>query len=169
MNISAQGVELIQYYESCRLRAYPDPKTGGHPWTCGWGATGPGIDQLTCWSQQQADARLLDDLASRVSDAEQAIKVPMTQGQFDGFVSILFNVGHGSPIKDGIIRLKSGYPSTLLRELNGCQYEAARAQFVRWCSPGTSVTNGLKKRRRAEQALWDGLPAAAAIVIGESE
>ena len=169
MNISQNCIDLVKHYEGCRLRAYPDPKTGGHPWTVGFGATGLNIDHSTCWSQQKADERLLADLAVRVSDAEQAIKVPVSQGQFDAFVSLLFNVGHGSPIKDGIVRLKSGYPSTLLRELNGYQYEAARAQFIRWCSPGTSVTNGLKKRRRAEQALWDGLPAAAAIVVGESE
>ena len=169
MNISQNCIDLVKHYEGCRLRAYADPKTGASPFTVGWGATGEGIDHATCWSQPQADARLLADLASRVSDANQAIKVPVSQGQFDAFVSILFNVGHGSPIKDGIVRLKSSYPSTLLRLLNGYQYQAARDQFIRWCSPGTSVTNGLRKRRRAEQALWDGLPAAAAIVIGESE
>ena len=115
MNAGPNCIAVIQHYERCVLKAYPDPKTGGAPWTIGWGATGAGIGPGVVWTQDQADARLAADVADRVSDANAAIKVPMTQGQFDAFVDILFNVGHGSPVKDGIIRLKNAWPSTLLR------------------------------------------------------
>ncbi|EAW4242513.1 lysozyme, partial [Salmonella enterica subsp. enterica] len=40
MNISDRGVALIKTFEGCRLKAYPDPKTGGAPWTIGYGWTG---------------------------------------------------------------------------------------------------------------------------------
>ena len=46
-HIGPAGVALIKRFEGCaRLRhdglieAYPDPGTGGAPWTIGWGATG---------------------------------------------------------------------------------------------------------------------------------
>ena len=45
--IGPAGVALVKHFEGCaRLRgdglveAYPDPGTGGAPWTIGWGATG---------------------------------------------------------------------------------------------------------------------------------
>ena len=44
--------------EGCRLTAYPDPLSGGDPWTIGYGATGPSISKGTVWVQEQADADL---------------------------------------------------------------------------------------------------------------
>ena len=157
---------LWEHFETCVLAAYPDPKTGGAPWTIGWGATGPGIGPGVVWTQLQADNRLLWDIAEREEDATAAIHVPMKQGQFDAFVLILGNIGHGSPMRDGIVRLASSYPSSLLRLLNAGDYAGARAQFIRWVSPGSTVANGLKRRRATEQAVWDGLDADAAIAAG---
>ncbi|WP_141395346.1 glycoside hydrolase family protein, partial [Enterobacter hormaechei] len=37
MRVSDTGVALIKRFEGCRLRAYPDPATGGAPWTIGYG------------------------------------------------------------------------------------------------------------------------------------
>ena len=163
MKASLECLALIKHFEGCRLRSYPDPGTGARPWTIGWGSTGPEIGPGVVWDQQRADARLAGDVTMRDGDANNAIKVAVTQGQYDAFVSILFNVGHGSPVRDGIVRLKTAYPSTLLRKLNAADYIGARAEFVRWCSPGTNVSAGLLKRRKAEQLLWDGLSAAEAI------
>ena len=74
-HISAAGIALIKRFEGCaRLRgdgtveAYPDPGTGGEPWTIGWGATGrddfngAAIGPGTRWTQAQCDARLAADL-----------------------------------------------------------------------------------------------------------
>src|ERR1700753_77964 len=44
--------------ESWRLTAYPDPLSGGEPWTIGYGSTGNGIGPGTVWTQAQADAAL---------------------------------------------------------------------------------------------------------------
>jgi lysozyme len=164
--VSPNGIAVIEYFEHCALKAYPDPKTGGAPWTCGVGATGPGIGPGTVWTQAQANARLVQDLLERESAARSAIRVETTPGQFDAFISILFNVGAGSRAKDGIVRLRNASPSTLLRKLNAGDYAGAREQFARWISPGTRVELGLRRRRRAEQALWDGLTGAQAIALG---
>lgn len=167
MKASPECFALIRHYESCCLKAYPDPKTGGAPWTCGWGSTGPEIGNGVVWTQDRADMRLVGDVALREADANNCILVPVTQGQYDAFISILYNVGHGSPVKDGIVRLKSGYPSTLLSKLNAQDYEGAGEQFLRWVSPGTNVEHGLRKRRTAELAMWGGASAVDAIAAGE--
>ncbi len=136
--------------------------------TIGWGATGSSITPGLVWTQAQADARLVADVAIRESDANNAITVPVTQGQFDAFVSALFNIGHGSPVKDGIVRLKSGYPSTFLSKLNAKDYDGACQALGKWISPGSNVEHGLRRRRTAEQHLWEGQSAADAIAMGDA-
>ena len=151
MRTSPIGVDIIKAFESCKLTAYPDPKTGGAPWTVGWGATGPGIGPGTVWAQQQADTRLALDIAEREEIVAANVRAALTQGQFDAMVSIVFNVGPGSKWKDGIVRLKSGQPSTLLQLLNAGDYDGCAEQFMRWVSPGSNVENGLRRRRTVER------------------
>lgn len=154
MKTSQAGYDLIKEFEDCQLKAYPDPKTGADPWTVGWGATGPEIGPDTVWTQDQADSRLVQDVGEREAMVEAAVTHPMTQGQFDAFVSIVFNVGHGSTWKDGIIRLKDGRPSTLLRKFNAGDIAGAETEWLKWISPGTNVTKGLLRRRMAELELF---------------
>jgi len=165
MKTSAEGLALIEHYEDDRLVSYPDPKTGGAPWTIGKGATGPGIGPGLIWSQQQSDDRFASDVAERERIVNATVKVTLEQGMFDAMVSIVFNVGPGNANKDGIMRLKNGKPSTLLRLLNAGDYQGAYAQFAVWISPGSSVELGLRRRRRAEQGLWQGLTARDAIAV----
>lgn len=155
MQTSLAGINLIKAFEGCHLKAYPDPKTGGVPFTIGWGAVGPDIGPDTVWTQEQADERLLKDVEAREAIINQYVTVPLTQGQFDAMVSIVFNVGFGSNKRNGIIRLKSGEPSTLLAKLNDGDYEGAANEFARWVSPGSPVENGLKRRRAAEVDLFN--------------
>ncbi len=35
----SDALKLIQQFEGCHLDAYPDPLSGGEPWTIGWGKT----------------------------------------------------------------------------------------------------------------------------------
>ena len=78
----------------------------------------------------------------------------MTQGQFDAFCSIIYNVGAGNSNKDGIVRLKSGQPSTLLRAFNAGDIGKTESEWMRWISPGSSVAHGLHDRRMAELELF---------------
>ena len=156
---------IIRRFESCSLTSYPDPITRGAPFTCGWGACGPEIGPGVVWTQDREDKRLAGDVAQREVAASNAIMVDVTQGQFDAFVSLLFNVGAGSSTRDGIIRLKSGAPSTLLRLLNAGDYAGCADQFMRWISPGSDVVHGLSRRRMTEQAVFNGVSAADALDI----
>ena len=165
MNASPECFAIIRKFESCQLTSYPDPITRGAPYACGWGATGPEIGPGVVWTQERADLRLVGDVAQREVAASRAITRPVTQGQFDAFVSILYNIGAGRPDRDGIIRIKSGAPSTLLRLLNAGDSEGCADQFLRWVSPGSNVVRGLTIRRTVEQAVFRGVSAADAIAI----
>lgn len=156
MTSSEKLKDFIKRKESLALTAYPDPKTGGAPWTIGYGSTGSDVREGTVWTLEKAEQRFEDDLKQFEFMVNDAVKVPLTQGQFDALVSIVYNVGPGSKYKDGIIRLKDGRPSTLLRKLNEGDYANARAEFFRWVSPGSSVERGLRLRREAEvREFWD--------------
>lgn len=72
--VSEAGIALVKHFEGCARRrqdglveAYPDPGTGGAPWTIGWGATGPGIGPGTAWTPAQCDARPATMPARRAS------------------------------------------------------------------------------------------------------
>lgn len=156
MKSSQKLQDYLKSKETLRLKAYPDPKTGGDPWTIGYGATGADIKPGTVWTKEKAEQRFQDDLAQFEFMVNDTVKVPLTQGQFDALVSIYYNVGPGSKTRDGVVRLKDGRPSTLLRKLNEGDYVSARAEFGRWVSPGTNVERGLRIRRGEEVSeFWD--------------
>ena len=86
MQTSLAGINLIKAFEGCHLKAYPDPKTGGVPFTIGWGAVGPDIGPDTVWTQEQADERLLKDVEAREAIINQYVTVPLNHGHFNVIV-----------------------------------------------------------------------------------
>ena len=155
---------LIKHFEDCELTAYPDPKTGGDPWTIGWGHTGPEVHEGLVWTQEQADAAFDDDLVEREYMADKALPSEITDDQFSAFVSILYNVGPGDPgRRDGVITLKDGRRSSLLRAIHWGRMDEAADRFLQWVSPGSDVERGLRRRRVAERALFLGLDWRAAL------
>ena len=58
--------QLISF-EDWRLRAYPDPLTGGEPWTIGVGHCGPEVCQGTVWTGAQVGATLDKDIAEKTA------------------------------------------------------------------------------------------------------
>jgi len=73
---------------------------------------------------------------------------------------ILANDVHGA---DFCFNLGSGKlaASTLLKELNAGQYDAAHQQLLRWDHVGSQEIAGLKGRREAEFQLWGSEPATS--------
>jgi GH24 family phage-related lysozyme (muramidase) len=149
--VSPRGRELITRWEGCARRradgmveAYPDPGSGGHPWTIGWGATGAGIARGTVWSQAECDARLDSDLSRTAGEVAQALDgAPTTQDQFDALVSFHYNTG-------AIPR------ATLTRLHRAGDFAAAAREFGRWIHAGGRVLPGLVRRRADEAALYRG-------------
>lgn len=147
--VSEAGISLVKRFEGCARRredglveAYPDPGTGGAPWTIGWGATGPGIGPGTIWTAEQCDARLATDLERYAGEVSQAIgDAPTTQAQFDALVSFHYNTG-------AIGR------ATLTRKHRAGEHAGAAREFARWNRAGGRVMAGLVRRRAAEAAFY---------------
>ena len=154
-SIGASGIALIKRFEGCARKrpdglfeAYPDPGTGGAPWTIGWGATGAGIRPGVAWTQMQCDARLARDLERYAHDVARAIgTAPTTPNQFDALVSFHYNTG-------AIAK------ATLTRLHKQGRFAEAAGQFSKWVYAGGHRLPGLVRRRAAEAKLYSGgIPA----------
>lgn len=144
MIYSDRCLALTKASEGCVLKAYPDPASGGDPWTCGWGATGADIRRGTVWTQAQADERLEADLMHASGEVDKLIGThPTTQGQYDALTDFVFNVGAGA--------LRT---STLLRKHLAGDYAGAKAEFGKWIWASGKKMTGLIKRRAAEAELY---------------
>lgn len=152
MKPSQACIDLIKHFERLELNAYPCP---AGKWTIGYGHT-VGVRKGDRCTPAQAEQWLAEDLAAAVALVDGNVRVPLTQGQYDAMLSIVFNVGPGKKgVKDGIIVLRSGQPSTLLRKLNAGEYSAAAAEFGRWIYANRKPLRGLILRRAAERALFE--------------
>lgn len=140
--------------EGLRLTAYADPGTGGEPWTIGFGST-RGVVKGMRINRAAAEARLEADIGDAEATVCAAVKVPLSQSQFDALVAFAFNVRPGKKgVRDGWVTLKSGQPSTLLRKLNAGDYDAVPEQLARWNKGGGKVMPGLVTRRKSEAEMW---------------
>jgi lysozyme len=149
MNTSQQGLDLIKECEGCVLTAYPDPGTGGEPWTIGVGHTG-GVHPGMTITQEEADELLREDLKTAERAVEALVKVPLSTSQNDALVSFTFNLGAGNL-----------GASTLLKKLNAYDYRGAAAEFDKWTRAGSRVLPGLVTRRAKERALFESEMVAA--------
>lgn len=139
------ALALIKRWEGCKLTAYPDPGTGGAPWTIGWGSTGPGIHKGVTWTQAQADARLADDVRKFMAGVMAAVTVPALPREIGAMTSLAYNIG-----------LTAFRGSTLLRKFNADDKAGAAAEFPRWNRADGRVLQGLVNRRADERAVFEG-------------
>lgn len=81
--------------EALRLKAYPDPKSGGEPWTIGYGHTGPEVHEGLVWTAAQAEIQLEADLISveRSLDREIPWWRKLTDVRQDVLAAMAFNCG----------------------------------------------------------------------------
>jgi GH24 family phage-related lysozyme (muramidase) len=154
-HISVKGQHLIHSFESCgkkrsdgMFEAYPDPGSkDGHPWTIGWGSTGPDIRPGVVWTQAQCDARFAQSIGKYEKAVLNAIGNALTtQNQFDAMVSLCYNIGPIAFAK-----------STVARKHKAGDYHGAAAAFAMWVKNDGKVMRGLQRRRAAEADLYDDL------------
>lgn len=124
--------------------AYPDPGTGGAPWTIGWGSTGKQINKDTVWTLQQAEAALTDHV---LYFAAGVLKLSPTLAhaqpkQLAAVISFCYNCGLGN------------YKiSTFKRRVDAKDWISAREEILKWNKAAGRVLPGLTRRRQAEAAL----------------
>lgn len=144
MNTSPAGIELIKDFEGLVLKAYPDPGTGGDPWTVGYGHTGPEVQPGFVINIEQADALLKEDLVKFEEAVSKLITVGLNQYEFDALVSFTYNCGWFA-LED----------STLRRRLNAGEAKCPvfKEELPKWVNGGNGPMPGLIRRREAEVEL----------------
>ena len=139
MKLGERGTEILKYFEGCKLTAYQD-SVG--VWTIGYGHTKGVYDGMTI-TQDHAEQMLLSELEEYEGYIKDMVTVPLTQNQFDALVVWVYNLGP-----------TNFRNSTLLKELNAGNYNAAGQELTRWNKAGGKVLAGLVKRREAEAQLF---------------
>lgn len=154
MKTGNDGIHLMHYFESCKLEAYPDPATGGAPWTIGWGHTGADVYPGLEITQEKADELFAKDLEKFEVGVRKVVQGGTTQSKFDAMVCFAYNLGLGN---------FNG--STLLKKHNAGDYKGAADEFIRWNKANGKPMKGLSRRRQAESGVYEGLPAEESIQI----
>jgi lysozyme len=141
--LSASSLVSIALHEGFRSDAYT-PVKGDIP-TIGFGTT-EGVKLGDKITPERALVQLLADASKFEAAVKRCAPVPMYQYEFDAYVSLTYNIGEGAFCK-----------STLAKQLNAGNYEAACNEILRWNMFKGKPLPGLTKRRQEERNKCLGL------------
>ena len=153
LKIPQQAIDLIKQFEGFSSKAYYDPLTGSLPITIGYGSTRrrDGARFIIGNTVTTAEA---DDLLAYQLETDYIptlSKIPywneMTDEMKSALISFAYNLGanfYGS----------SGF-GTITRHLTDKLWKSIPDALVLYVNPGTNVTEGLRRRRKAEGSLWN--------------
>lgn len=146
LKASEELVESLKAAEELRLVAYQDQ---AGVWTLGYGKTRYGTRKIqpgeTC-TAEQAEAWIRYDIAIAERIVRAALRVPLSQRQFDALVMFAFNTGTLG------VRLKQALNSWNIPEV----FKAWR-EWIFITDPVTKikrVSKGLVNRREKELRIW---------------
>ena len=146
------SLKLIKEFEGCHLTAYPDPLSGGEPYTIGYGTTRyPGGrrvsrgDKITVIEADMFVRTEIDQIAKKLSETVPHWST-MTDGQQSALISFAYNLGSGFYGTAGF--------ETISKRLREHDWSAVPSALELYRNPGTNVEAGLRRRRRAEGELW---------------
>ena len=145
--LSASGVVSITSSEGFTSKA-TIPTKGDVP-TYGYGTTrkidGSPVRMGDTITRKQASELVNRDVSRFSAAIKRCVTVPLTQGEFDAYVSLAYNIGSGAFCK-----------STLVKRLNAGDYAMACAEIKRWDKMGGRVLRGLTARRDREYRMCVG-------------
>lgn len=125
METSAAGLHALEAREGVRLVAYKD--TVG-VWTIGVGHTSmaglPKVTPTLKITHDECDEIFARDIVKYEATVNSAVKVKITQTEFDALVSLCFNIGQGAFAK-----------SSVVKRLNAGDRAGAAKAFMLWCKP----------------------------------
>lgn len=139
LSLSAAGLIAIASYEGFSDQAYI-PVEGDVP-TIGFGST-EGVEMGDTITVPEALERLRRDVGDAESAIGRCVKVPLSQGEYDAFASLAFNIGSNAFCT-----------STLVKRLNAGDYDGACEEIRRWVYAGGQKLEGLVNRREAEYQM----------------
>jgi len=140
--IHEMGIALIKHFEGFSPVVYRD--VAGKA-TIGYGhllRDGEAWERL---SEAEAEGLLRQDIAVAERAVSHLIRIPLTDNQFAALVSFTFNLGSGALQR-----------STLRQKINREEHGDVPRELMRWVWAGGRQNEGLKRRRKAECALYTG-------------
>lgn len=139
-------IPMLKRHEGLRLRAYPDPATGGEPYTIGWGYA-QGVKPGDVWTLEQAEAMLRKTAAGFIAAALQ--KCPQLlfepSNRAAACACLAYNIG-----------IASFYASSVRKRTERREYKGAAEAFKLWNKANHRVMRGLTLRRIAEAKVYLG-------------
>ena len=159
-----QASALIREYEGFETESYPDPASGGKPWTIGYGFTfwldGADVKPGDTITRDLADG-MLDTLIETKVVPALARSVPgwksLPVARQNALVSFAWNVGWGFYGAAGF--------ETISKCLRESDYDAVPAAMMLYINPGSNVEAGLRRRREAEGKLWGISQKATSVLL----
>jgi lysozyme len=134
--LSAGGLVGIALHEGYSDRAII-PVPGDVP-TLGFGET-EGVKLGDKTTPPKALDRLMHSVAKREGIIKRCVRVPLTQGEYDAYMSLAYNIGTGAFCG-----------STLVKKLNQQDYPGACAEILQWDKFKGKALPGLTARRQEE-------------------
>ena len=145
MKVNNLGIDLMHYFEGCKLEAY---QCSAKVWTIGWGNTyyqdkNP-VKQGDKITQNQANELFEFVVNEFAVGVEKLLTKKVNENQFSALVCFAYNVGTGNLAK-----------STLLKKVNANPNDPSISnEFLRWNKAGGKELLGLTRRRTAESKLY---------------
>lgn len=136
ISLSATALVAIVLHEGYKENAYI-PVAGDIP-TIGFGTTS-GVKLGDRTSPEKALQVALRDIQKFEGALKQCVKVPLSQGEYDVYISLSYNIGSSSFCR-----------STLVKKLNQQDYQGACQEILRWDQFKGKRLPGLTKRRQEE-------------------
>lgn len=153
MIASKKAIDMIKAFEGFRAKPYSDSGNTA----IGYGHTihaGPPVpeDDKIIWDDLHAEMMLDLDIKLYAQSVDEAVNVPVSQGQFDALVVWVYNLG-----------VKAMKKSRWLMELNAGNYEKVPELMKCWHHDHNAKGQlidiaGLVKRREAEAELFKSSP-----------
>lgn len=88
-------IEDLKRDEGLRLSAYPDPLSGGSPYTIGYGHTGPEVYLGLVWSKEKCEIALADDIQEAIHNLNKNLPwwKDLNDERQDVLINMCFNLG----------------------------------------------------------------------------
>lgn len=135
-------IDAIKSFEGLRLKAYKPVPTEKF-FTIGYGSCGPHVGRNMVIDESMATFLLRRDIA-KVEGQLNALKLNITQSQFDALVDFVYNLGFAALQKSTLLKkIRAKRPNTEIQ-----------AEFRKWVYAGGKKLAGLIKRREWEAQMW---------------
>lgn len=109
--------------EGLRLAAYPDPLSGGDPWTIGYGHTGNEVKKGLRWTPEKCEAVLVQDIEEHTEELD--LRMPWWRNldpvRQDVIANMAFNLG---------VKRLLGFKNTLALARAGDYHGAAKGMLA---------------------------------------